>query len=120
MATSIISISIAVALLWIAYRVLFINSNRLSFNRAFLIIALGFSLILPAAGIIIGKNMPLVNNYKQNLFHGIMLDEVIITADGVMISVPAEMTAEPEAAPVTTSNKKSFDLIGLVGLISSL
>ena len=117
MATNIISISIAVALLWIAYRVLFINSNRLSFNRAFLIIALGFSLILPAAGIVIGRNMPLVNNYKQNLFQGIMLDEVIITADGVMISVPAEMTAEPEAAPVTTSNKKSFDLIGLVGLI---
>ena len=117
MATSIISIAIAVAVLWVAYRVLFINSNRLTFNRAFLIIALGFSLILPAAGVFIGRNLPLVNNYKQNLFQGIMLVVVIITADGVMISVPAEITAEPEAAPVTTSNKKSFDLIGVVGLI---
>ena len=66
MATSIISIAIAVAVLWIAYRTLFINSNRLVFNRAFLIIALGFSLILPAAGVFIGKNMPQINSYKQN------------------------------------------------------
>ncbi|MBR6437843.1 MAG: TonB family protein [Bacteroidales bacterium] len=117
MTTSIISIAIAVAVLWIAYRLLFINSNRLVFNRAFLIVALGFSLILPAAGVFIGRNLPQVNSYKQNLFQGIMLDEVVITADGVIINTPVELEAESEAAPVTTRNKKSFDLIGLMGLI---
>ena len=117
MATSIISIAIAVAVLWVAYRVLFINSNRLTFNRAFLIIALGFSLILPAAGVFIGRNLPQVNSYKQNLFQGIMLDEVVITADGVIINAPAEMEAESEAAPVVTKKQRTFDFIGLLGQI---
>ena len=118
MTTSIISIAIAVAVLWLAYRVLFINSNRLIFNRAFLIIALGFSLILPAAGIMIGRNTPQIVSYKQSLFQGIMLEEVVITAEGVTISTPADNVNENEqAAPVVASNKRSFDIIGLMGLI---
>ena len=118
MATSIISIAIAIALLWIAYRVLFINSNRLVFNRAFLIIALGFSLILPAAGIMIGGSSPQIVSYRQSLFQGIMLDEVVITAEGVTISTQSDVKADNEgAAPVVASNKRSFDIIGLMGLI---
>ena len=81
MTTSIISIAIAVAVLWVAYRVLFINSNRLIFNRTFLIVALGFSLILPAAGVMIGGSSPQIVSYRQSLFSGIMLDEIVITAD---------------------------------------
>ena len=115
MATSIISIAIAVAVLWLTYRVLFINSNRLVFNRAFLIIALGFSLILPAAGVFIGKNMPQINSYKQNLFQGIMLDEVVITADGVTISVPTEVTADEMA--VTSESAHSFDIWRYIWII---
>ena len=115
MATSIISIAIAVAVLWIAYRTLFINSNRLVFNRAFLIIALGFSLILPAAGVFIGKNMPQINSYKQNLFQGIMLDEVVITADGVTISVPTEVTADDIA--VASESTHSFDIWKYIWII---
>ena len=115
MATSIISIAIAVAVLWIAYRPLFINSNRLVFNRAFLIIALGFSLILPAAGVFIGKNMPQINSYKQNLFQGIMLDEVVITADGVTISVPTEVTADDIA--VASESTHSFDIWKYIWII---
>ena len=114
MATSIISIAIAVAVLWIAYRTLFINSNRLVFNRAFLIIALGFSLILPAAGVYIGRNTPQIVSYRQSLFQGIMLDEVIITADGVIISTPAEVTTDGSAAPVTANNRRTFDFMGLI------
>ena len=118
MATSIISIALSVAVLWIAYRLLFINSNRLVFNRAFLIIALGFSLILPAAGVYIGRSTPQIVSYKQSLFQGIMLDEVVITAEGVTISTQSDVKADNEgAAPVVASNKRSFDIIGLMGLI---
>ena len=117
MTTSIISIAIAIALLWVAYRVLFINSNRLTFNRAFLIIALGFSLILPAAGFYIGRSTPQIVNYRQSLFQGIMLDEVVITAEGVAISTPADNMADESAAPVAAKNRRTFDIIGLMGLI---
>ena len=103
MATSIISIAIAIAVLWVAYRVLFINSNRLTFNRAFLIIALGFSLILPAAGIWIGGSSPQIVSYRQSLFQGIMLDEVVITAEGVAISTPGDVVADDNTAVVPAS-----------------
>ncbi len=118
MALNIISIAIAVAILWIAYRVLFINSNRLVFNRAFLIIALGFSLILPAAGFYIGRSTPQIVNYRQSLFQGIMLEEVVITSEGVTISTPADVRADNgEAAPVVAKNRRTFDFIGLISLI---
>ena len=118
MITSIISISIATAVLWIAYRVLFINSNRLTFNRAFLIVALGFSLILPAVGMYIGRSTPQIVSYRESLFQGIMLDEVVITAEGVTISKPVENTADNEgAAPAVAGNKISFDIRGIMRLI---
>ena len=118
MALNIISIAIAVALLWIAYRVLFINSNRLVFNRAFLIIALGFSLILPVAGFYIGRSTPQIASYRQSLFSGIMLDEVVITAEGVTISTTADIVADNDgAAAVVAKNQRTFDFIGLISLI---
>ena len=108
MALNIISIAIAIAVLWVAYRVLFINSNRLIFNRAFLIIALGFSLILPAAGVMIGGSSPTIVSYRQSLFSGIMLDEVVITAEGVAISTPADITSDENmaVAPATAQTQK--------------
>lgn len=117
MATSIISIAITVAVLWVAYRVLFINSNRLIFNRAFLIVALGFSLILPAAGVYIGRNTPQIVSYKQSLFQGIMLDEVVITAEGVTISTVNDMKADENAAQVVAQKKAPLSLIGPMRLI---
>ena len=117
MALNIISIAIAVALLWAAYRLLFINSNRLTFNRVFLIIALGFSLILPAAGFYIGRSTPQIVSYRQSLFQGIMLDEVVITAEGVAISTPTDNVAEESAAPVVAKNRRTFDFMGLIGHI---
>ncbi|MBO4574549.1 MAG: TonB family protein [Bacteroidales bacterium] len=110
MATSIISIAIAVAILWVAYRVLFINSNRLVFNRVFLITALGFSLILPAAGLMIGGSSPQIVSYRQSLFSGIMLDEVVITADGVVISTPNNMANEDTTAASIAAPARSFNI----------
>jgi len=114
MATSIISTAIAVAVLWIAYRVLFINSNRLTFNRAFLIIALGFSLLLPTVGLYIGRSTPQIVSYRQNMFQGIMLDEVIITAEGIRISTQVEEIDESKAAPVVATNQRTFNFAGLL------
>ena len=110
MALNIISIAIAIALLWAAYRLLFINSNRLIFNRAFLIIALGFSLILPAAGFYIGRSTPQIVSYRQSLFQGIMLDEVVITAEGVIVNTPVEMTAQEETAAPVVATVNSFNI----------
>ena len=117
MATSIISIAIAVAVLWIAYRVLFINSNRLVFNRTFLIVALGFSLILPAAGLYIGRSTPQIVSYRQSLFQGIMLDEVVITAEGVTISTPVETIADEEAVAPIQEAANSFNIWKYLWLI---
>ncbi len=118
MALNIISIALSIAILWVAYRLLFINSNRLVFNRAFLIIALGFSLILPAAGIYIGRSTPQIVSYRQSLFQGIMLDEVVITAEGVTISTQSDVKADNEgAAPVVVQEKAPLSLIGPLRLI---
>jgi len=128
MALNIISIAIAVAVLWIAYRVLFINSNRLVFNRTFLIVALGFSLILPAAGLYIGRSTPQIVSYRQSLFQGIMLDEVVITAEGVTISTPVETIADEEAVAPIQEAANSFNIwkylwliyiigVGMMGLV---
>jgi len=128
MALNIISIAIAVAVLWIAYRVLFINSNRLVFNRTFLIVALGFSLILPAAGLYIGRSTPQIVSYRQSLFQGIMLDEVVITAEGVTISTPVETISDEEAVAPIQEAANSFNIwkylwliyiigVGVMGLV---
>ena len=128
MALNIISIAIATAVLWIAYRVLFINSNRLVFNRTFLIVALGFSLILPAAGLYIGRSTPQIVSYRQSLFQGIMLDEVVITAEGVTISTPVETIADEEAVAPIQEAANSFNIwkylwliyiigVGVMGLV---
>ena len=128
MALNIISIAIATAVLWVAYRVLFINSNRLVFNRTFLIVALGFSLILPAAGLYIGRSTPQIVSYRQSLFQGIMLDEVVITAEGVTISTPVETIADEEAVAPIQEAVNSFNIwkylwliyiigVGVMGLV---
>ncbi|MBQ4205886.1 MAG: M56 family metallopeptidase [Bacteroidales bacterium] len=117
MMTSIISIAIATAVLWLAYRVLFINSNRLVFNRVFLIVALGFSLILPFVGGFIGRNVPQVTNYRESILQGIMLEEIVITPDGVVINTASEVADTEAVTDNTVSNKAPLNLIGLIRLI---
>lgn len=118
MALNIISIALSIAILWVAYRLLFINSNRLVFNRTFLIIALGFSLILPAAGIIIGRSTPQIVSYKQSLFSGIMLDEVVITAEGVAISAQTDnIAAEDMGEALVTAPTRNFNIWHYIWII---
>ncbi len=118
MALNIISIALSIAILWVVYRLLFINSNRLVFNRTFLIIALGFSLILPAAGIIIGRSTPQIVSYKQSLFSGIMLDEVVITAEGVAISAQTDnIAAEDMGEALVTAPTRNFNIWHYIWII---
>lgn len=66
----------------------------------------------------IGRNTPQIVSYRQSLFQGIMLDEVVITAEGVTISTQSEVKADNEgAAHVTAQNQRTFDFIGLISLI---
>ena len=117
MITSIISIAIATAVLWLAYRVLFINSNRLVFNRVFLIVALGFSMILPFIGGLIGRNVPQVTHYVESVLQGIMLEEIVITPEGVVINTASEEADNEAVTGQVASNKAPLNLIGIIRLI---
>jgi len=117
MMTSIISIAIATAVLWLAYRVLFINSNRLVFNRVFLIVALGFSLMLPFIGGFIGRNVPQVTHYVESVLQGIMLDEIVITPEGVVINPVTEVTDTEVVTETAVSKKTPISIIGILGTI---
>jgi TonB family protein len=117
MIINIISIAIATAVLWLAYRVLFINSNRLVFNRVFLIVALGFSLMLPFVGGFIGRNVPKVTNYRESILQGIMLEEIVITPEGVVINRTSEATDTEAVTDNAVSNKAPLHPMGLIRLI---
>lgn len=117
MTLNIISIALSVAVLWIAYRVLFINSNRLVFNRAFLIVALGFSLMLPMLGGFIGRNVPQVTHYRENVLQSIMLQEIVITPEGVIINTASDVADNESVTDPVASNKAPRHPIGLISLI---
>ncbi|MCR5659726.1 MAG: M56 family metallopeptidase [Bacteroidales bacterium] len=75
-------IAATVAVLWLVYRLLFRNSNRLQFNRFFLLTSLLLALVMPLLGLLSGLELPQMANLKQSLFNGTLLNEVIITSDG--------------------------------------
>ncbi len=115
--TSIISTAIATAVLWLAYRVLFINSNRLVFNRVFLIVALGFSLMLPFVGGFIGRNVPQVTHYRESVLQGIMLEEIVITPEGVVINTASEVADTEMVTGQVASNKAPVSIMGILGIV---
>ncbi len=92
-------IGAAIAVLWLAYRLLFINSNRLRFNRLFLLTAMLFSLVLPLLGLWVGTEAPQVVSLKQNLFGGTMLGEIVVTPGGQTALPEAEIVANATVQP---------------------
>ena len=92
-------IGAAIAVLWLAYRLLFINSNRLRFNRLFLLAAMLFSLVLPLLGLWVGTEAPQVVSLKQNLFGGTMLGEIVVTPGGQTALPEAEIVANATLRP---------------------
>lgn len=92
-------IAATVAVLWLVYRLLFINSNRLRFNRLFLLSAMLFSLVLPLLGLWVGTEAPQVVSLKHNLLGGTMLGEIVVTPDGQTALPEAEIVANATVRP---------------------
>lgn len=84
-------IAVAIMVLWLVYRLLFRNSNRLKFNRFYLLTAMLFSLALPLIGLLMGTELQQMVSMKQNLFGGIMLNEITVTANGTVVLSDAEL-----------------------------
>ena len=94
-----VPVTTGIIVLWLVYRVLFNNSNRLQFNRIFLLTALLFSLALPFIGMQMGQSAPQVVNLKHNLLGGIILNEVTITPEGQAALHEAETASGTSVQP---------------------
>ncbi len=99
-------IAATVAVLWLVYRLLFRNSNRLMFNRYFLLTSMLIALAMPLLGLLSGMEVPQMASLKQNLFNGTMLKEVVVTPDGQPVL--------PEVT-VTTDTQSRFSVWQVIG-----
>ena len=57
-------IAVAIAVFWIVYRLLFTNSNRIKFNRYYILLSIIFALALPLLGVLIGSGSPEILSLK--------------------------------------------------------
>ena len=106
-------IAVTIAVLWLVYRLLFRNSNRLCFNRFFLLTILLIALAMPLLGLLSGMESQQMVVLKQNLFGGgIVLNEVIVTSDGQPVLPEVTVTTSP-----TPSRFSVWQVIGGVYLI---
>ena len=94
-----VPVTTGIIVLWLAYQVLFNNSNRLKFNRIYLLTALLFSLALPFIGMQMGQSSPQMVSLKQDLFGGAFLNEIIVTPEGQTALPEAEATTETASQP---------------------
>ncbi len=107
-------IAATVAVLWGVYRMLFRNSNRLLFNRFFLLTSMLLALAMPLLGLLSGTELPQMATLKQNMFSGMMLSEVIVTPDGQ--PVLPEVTVTTNATPSRFSLWQVMGGIYLIGV----
>ena len=100
-------IAATVAVLWLVYRLLFRNSNRLYFNRYFLLTSMLLALAMPLLGLLSGMEVPQMANLKQSIFNGMMLSEVIVTPDGQPML--------PEVIVTTNTTPSRFSVWQVIG-----
>lgn len=100
-------IAATVVVLWLVYRLLFRNSNRLHFNRFFLLTSMLLALVMPLLGLLSGIEVPQMATLKQQLFNGIMLNEVIVTPDGQPVL--------PEVTVTTSTTPSRFSVWQVMG-----
>ena len=110
----VLPIAATVAVLWLVYRLLFRNSNRLKFNRFFLLTSMLLALAMPLLGLLSGMEVPQMATLKQNMFNGMMLSEVIVTPDGQPM-LP-EVTVTTDATPSRFSLWQVIGGIYLIGV----
>ena len=101
-----VPIAATITVLWLMYRLLFRNSNRLHFNRFFLLTSMLLALAMPLLGLVSGLEVPQMVTLKQNMFSGTMLNEVIVTPDGQPVL--------PEVT-VTTDTQSRFSVWQVIG-----
>ena len=89
-------IVVTTAVLWLVYRLLFRNSNRLRFNRFFLLTSLLLALAMPLLGLLSGLQLPQMATFKQNLLGGFLSDEITVT--GGPLTLP-EIVVESGSRP---------------------
>lgn len=110
---NLLPIAIGLMVLWVAYRLLFTNSNRFQFNRFYLLSAMLFSLALPLFGLLMGESTPQVLAFKQKLFNGFMLNEITISyGDPSVVTLP-----EVEVATPTRIHFSLWQVLGVIYLI---
>ena len=107
-------IAATVMVLWMVYRLLFRNSNRLLFNRFFLLTSMLLALAMPLLGLLSGTELPQMATLKQNMFGGMMLSEVVVTPDGQ--PVLPEVTVNTNATPSRFSLWQVVGGIYLIGV----
>ncbi len=110
----VLPIAATVAVLWLVYRLLFRNSNRLKFNRFFLLTSMLLALAMPLLGLLSGMEVPQMATLKQNMFNGMMLSEVVVTPDGQ--PVLPEVTVTTNTTPSRFSLWQVFVGIYLIGV----
>ena len=106
-------VAAAIAVLWIAYRLLFVNSNRFQFNRSFLLSSLLFSLALPVIGLLMGAQLPKFAALKHTVFPSNLLGEITITAEGPAITA----SSETMAATAPLASVSLWQVLGILYLI---
>ena len=112
----ILPVAISLMVLWVAYRLLFTNSNRFQFNRCFLLSALLFSLALPLIGLLMGQSVPQVIAFKEQLFNGFMLNEVtILYGESTVTTLPEIVISQPAGFHISL-----WQVLGIVYLIGVL
>ena len=111
----VLPIAATIAILWLVYRLLFRNSNRLKFNRYFLLTSMLLALAMPLLGLLSGLESPQMVELKQNLFGGSnLLSEVIVTPDGQ--PVLPEVTVTTDTTPSRFSLWQVIVGIYLIGV----
>lgn len=108
-------VAASIAVLWLAYRLLFVNSNRFKFNRIFLLTALLFSLVLPLVGLLMGLNAPQIVAFRHSMFPGYTLNEIVITPDGP-VATPIVDASSPAASTWYVSLWMVLGIIYLIGV----
>ena len=106
-------IAVSIAVLWLAYRLLFVNSNRFKFNRSFLLVALLFSLALPLVGLLMGLNAPQIVEFRHSMFPGYTLNEIVITPEGQSVTPVAEVMA----AETSSWQISLWQVLGIIYLV---
>ena len=107
---NLLPVALSLMVLWVAYRLLFTNSNRFQFNRFYLLTAMLFSLALPLFGLLMGKSTPQVVAFKENMLGGIMLNEITISYG------EPSVTTLPEAV-ITQPTRMHVSLWQVLGVI---